>query len=168
MKTHILSALVGVCILCAAVRAQAEDQAGLQAVKNGDYRTAFTELLPLAQQGNADAQTELGFMYYNGEGVLQDYKEAGKWFRLSADQGNSDGQYNLGVLYENGAGVPQDQKEAGKWYRLAAEHGNAWHEVWMSRGGWPGWLAFGGTIFFQLLVRDLFKAAMKLRAPKSS
>jgi hypothetical protein len=35
------------------------------------------------------------------------------------------------------------------------------HEVWMAYGWWHGWSAFGGTIFFQLLVRDLFKAPTK-------
>ena len=50
-----------------------------------------------AEQGYAEAQFNLGFMYDNGEGVPQDYKEAVKWYRLSAEQGNALGQYNLGL-----------------------------------------------------------------------
>ena len=53
-------------------------------------------------------------MYDNGRGVLQDYKEAVKWYRLAAEQGNANAQYNLGVMYDNGEGVPQDYKEASE------------------------------------------------------
>ena len=62
-------------------------------------------------------------MFERGQGVLQDYKEAVKWYRLAADQGNASAQYNLGAMYENGQGVPQDYREAMKWYRLAANQG---------------------------------------------
>ena len=72
-----------------------------------------------------NAQYNLGIMYYNGQGVPQDYAEAVKWYRLAADQGDAYAQYNLGVMYDNGEGVPQDYKEAVKWYRLAAEQGHA-------------------------------------------
>ena len=47
-------------------------------------------------------------MYYNGQGVVQDYAEAEKWFRLAAAQGIANAQYNLGVLYHYGQGVVQD------------------------------------------------------------
>ena len=79
----------------------------------------------LANAGDASAQCYLGWMYMEGEGVPQDYKEAVKWYRLSADQGDADAQYNLGVMYMEGEGVPQDYKEAVKWYRMAADQGDA-------------------------------------------
>jgi len=44
-------------------------------------------------------------MYYNGEGVPQDYAVAMKWYRLAAEQGHAKAQYNLGVMYYNGEGV---------------------------------------------------------------
>ena len=44
-------------------------------------------------------------MYAKGQGVIQDYKEALKWFRLAAAQGDAKAQYNLGVMYDNGEGV---------------------------------------------------------------
>ena len=56
------------------------------------------ELRARAEQGDADAQANLGLMYYNGEGVPQDYAEAVRWFRLAAEQGDADAQYNLGVM----------------------------------------------------------------------
>ena len=67
----------------------------------------------------------LGYLYENGKGVPQDYKEALKWFRLAAEQGVTEAQFGLGLMYAHGRGVPQDVKEALKWYRLAAEKGNA-------------------------------------------
>ena len=79
----------------------------------------------LAEQGDADAQTNLGAMYDNGTGVPQNYSEAVKWYRLAAEQGIATAQYNLGAMYANGEGVPQNDAEAVKWYRLAAEQGYA-------------------------------------------
>jgi hypothetical protein len=81
--------------------------------------------LPLAEQGNAEAQYDLGVMYLRGQGVLQDYKEAVKWFRLSAEQGNANAQYNLGLLYYKGEGFPKDYKEAVRLFRLSAKQGDA-------------------------------------------
>ena len=60
-------------------------------------------------------------MYANGQGVPQDYKEAGKWALLAAEQGDSDAQCNLGLMYYEGQGVPEDHEEAVRWWRLAAE-----------------------------------------------
>jgi TPR repeat protein len=78
-----------------------------------------------AEQGFSKAQFNLGVMYYDGHGVVQDYKEAVKWLTKSAEQGDFDAQSNLGVLYEKGQGVPQDYKEAVKWYRKSSEQGNS-------------------------------------------
>jgi TPR repeat protein len=120
------------------MRALADFGAAQRAFDKGDYATALNELLPLAKQGNPEAQFYLGFMYEYGRGVPQDSKEAIKWFRLAADQGNSNSQFYIGVKYILGRGVPQDYKEAAKWYgygvpqdhkeaikwyRLAAGHG---------------------------------------------
>ncbi len=78
-----------------------------------------------AEPGDAEAQYNLGNVYYLGEGTPQDYAEAAKWYRLAAVQGNAAAQNNLGVMYDEGEGVPQDDREAVKWYRKAAEQGNA-------------------------------------------
>ena len=83
------------------------------------------ELMYGAEQGDANAQVNLGMMYYRGEGVPQDYKTVAKWFRLAAEQGHAGAQFFLGGMYYKGEGVPQDYKTASKWYRLAAEQGDA-------------------------------------------
>ena len=83
------------------------------------------ECLPLAKQGDADAQFDLGVMFYTGDPVPQDYKEAAKWYRKAAEQGVAEAQAFLGNMYSIGRGVPQDYKEAAKWCRKAAEQGDA-------------------------------------------
>ena len=91
--------------------------------EKGDYETALREFKPLAEQGNAAAQYNLGQMYRRGQGVPHDYKTAVKWYRLAAEQGNAYAQTNLGNRYRSGQGVPVDYKTAEKWFRLAAEQG---------------------------------------------
>ena len=98
---------------------------GLAAYKKGDYATALREWQPLAEQGVAKAQYNLGGMHYKGEGVPQDYKKAAQWHRRAAEQGYADAQYNLGVMYYQGQGVPQDDQTAAQWYRRVAEQGHA-------------------------------------------
>ncbi len=93
---------------------------GLAAYQRGDYATALREWRPLAEQGVAEAQSRLGFMYTFGEGVPQDDAEAVKWYRKAAEQGYAKAQYALGLMYANGQGVPQDYAKAHMWYDLAA------------------------------------------------
>jgi uncharacterized protein len=95
------------------------------AYKRGDYATALKLLRPLAEQGNANAQSNLAWMYEQGHGVPQDFKEAMKWYRSAAEQGFRAAQYNLGVMYSEGRGTPSDFREALKWYRRAATQGDA-------------------------------------------
>lgn len=79
----------------------------------------------LANDGDSNAQNNLGVYYLNGYGFKQNYQEAKKWFQLAADQGNSNAQVNLGLLYKNGEGVQQSYQEAKKWFQFAADQGNS-------------------------------------------
>jgi uncharacterized protein len=88
-----------------------------------DLATAFRLFRPLADQGNAEAQMKLGFMYVTGEGTPQDYVEALKWFRLAAEQGQANAQCFLGLMYFEGRGVMQDYVSAHMWLDLAASAG---------------------------------------------
>ena len=78
-----------------------------------------------ADQGDAEAQYNLGVIYNNGEGVPKDDAEAVRWFQLAAEQGYAKAQFELGYKYRWGHGVPLDDAEAGRWLRLAAEQGHA-------------------------------------------
>ena len=91
------------------------------ALARGDHATAAAEFQKLAEQGDKKAQAHLGYMYYVGEGVGQDYVQAVKWYKKAAILGDKDSQYNLAVAYAFGEGAKQDYKEAFHWYRRAAE-----------------------------------------------
>ncbi len=57
---------------------------------------------------------------YNGEGVPQDYAEAVRWYRKAAEQGYARAQVVLGTMYESGRDVPHDHVQAHTWFNLAA------------------------------------------------
>ena len=118
MRLLKLLLIVFVCAAVPAVAGPYED--GVVAYAKGDYPTAFRLLRPIAEQGDARAQNDLGIMYETGFGLTQDYLVAATWYRKAADQGNPGGQYNVGALYERGNGVPHDYVQALKWYSLAA------------------------------------------------
>ena len=103
----------------------ADFQKGMTAYRSGDYATALREWTPLAEQGYALAQFNLGNMYRQGKGVPQNYKTAVKWYELAAEQGHAYAQYNIGVMYQNGNGVKQNYKTAVKYFHFAAISGNS-------------------------------------------
>ena len=63
-------------------------------------------------------------MYYNGQGVRQDYTQAVQWYRKAAEQGDAEAQYNLGLMYYKGEGVRQDLALAQEWFGKACQNGN--------------------------------------------
>src|SRR5258707_11697406 len=73
---------------------------GLVAAEHRDYATAIRLWVPLAEQGNRDAQYNLGIAYQYGHGVTRDHSVAASWFRKAANQGLAAAQLSLGVLYE--------------------------------------------------------------------
>lgn len=79
--------------------------------------------IELALKGDPIVQYNLG-VTYTKEGVLQDYVEAIKWYKLSASQGFIKAQVNLGEMYENGQGEAQDYVNAYMWYCIAAAQGD--------------------------------------------
>jgi TPR repeat protein len=92
---------------------------GVSAFNRQDYVRASQIFIPFAEQGQAAAQTYLGFMFETGRGVPQNYTEAAMWYRRAAEQGDSQAQYSLGLLYDRGQGVPRDIVEASKWLNLS-------------------------------------------------
>ncbi len=98
---------------------------GVAAYSKNNYAVAIVKFRLAAAQGNASAQINIGLMYYEGRGVVQDYTEASKWYQLAAVQGYAQAQYNIGLIYHEGKGVAQDDTAALKWFRLAAAQGYA-------------------------------------------
>ncbi len=97
---------------------------GMEAYDKGDYATALKEWRPLAEQGDAEAQCNLGYMYKGGKGVPQDDAEAARWYRRAAEQGNAIAQFYLGIMYATGGGVQEDYVQAYLWFSLAAAEGH--------------------------------------------
>lgn len=79
----------------------------------------------LAAQGDAKAQLQLGLRYYEGDGVIQNDKEAAKWFALAAKQGLPEAEYHYGLMLLKGRGVVQDYNAAFNWIEKPAKRGYA-------------------------------------------
>ncbi len=109
--------------------AHADFDEGLGAYKQEDFKKAFEEWRPLAEQGDMLAQFYLGLIYGFGQGVDKDLAEAVRWWRLSAEQGNIAAQSNLGFMYKYGNGVPQDIVLAYMWSKIAAMGGASFAEA---------------------------------------
>ena len=93
------------------------------AYERRDFAAAIAVWRPLAEAGNAEAQTLLGAMYWSGEGVARDHKEAAKWYLRAADKGYARAQNDIGFMYGFGEGVPpKDNVQAYKWLSLAVRN----------------------------------------------
>ena len=114
-------------------------QAAMTAYQSGEFEKAFTLLQPLAQQGKAEAQHQLGVMYIKGVYVAQDNQEARAWFEKAAMQGYDTSQASLGMIYAQGIGVGQDYIKAREWFEKAAAQGDAIAENGL------GWLYGNGN-----------------------
>lgn len=88
-------------------------------------RLQLKEMIEKAEQGDVNAQWELGLKFYKGEGVKRNYTLAAHYFKLAAERGYPFAQYNLGKLYDNGQGVTQDYTIAAHYFKLSAKQGNA-------------------------------------------
>jgi TonB family protein len=93
---------------------------GQAAYDRGDFAEALAQWRPLAEQGVARAQNNLGVLYENGKGVPTDLNEALKWYRLAAEQNYGGAENNLGLIYALGRGVPRDSVRSYMWFSLAA------------------------------------------------
>ena len=93
-------------------------------LSSGAYgQSEFDEAKLLAEQGDAEAQLNLGIRYANGEGVPEDDAEAVKLYLLAAKQGLARAQNYLGIMHANGDGVPQSNVRAYIWWSVAAAQG---------------------------------------------
>ena len=92
---------------------------GLKAYNKLDFKTAIKEWLPLAEQGDANSQYNVGKMYL----VLKNYEQAAKWHSKAAEQDNVMSQYVLGTMYLAGLGVSEDMSK-GKYLMKKAYDSN--------------------------------------------
>lgn len=77
-----------------------------------------------AEQGSAEAMSDIGDLYQQGSGVPPDYAAAMQWYRQAAAKGEPSAANQIGWLYQQGLGVQKDYGEAQRWYRSAADAGS--------------------------------------------
>lgn len=97
---------------------------GAVAFEKGDFEAALAEWRPLADQGHAQAQHNVGVMYATGQGVSQSFDEARKWFLRAAEQGLGQAAKSLGTTYSKGHGVEKDLVQAYTWFEIAETLGD--------------------------------------------
>lgn len=93
---------------------------------NEESTTPLTTYTRAAEQGDAEAQYQLGEIYRKGteKGVSRSFKAAAKWYEMAAEQGHAEAQYQLGEFYSKGRGVKKNRETARKWYQAAARQGH--------------------------------------------
>lgn len=117
--------LAGTCLLALAGMA-----GGAGALAAGDpdgssgLPPAVASLVPLAKDGEREAQYQLGLLYDLGEGVPEDAGRAYGWYAAAARQGLPAAAFNVAVMLDSGRGVAMDRKAAAIWYAKAAAHGH--------------------------------------------
>jgi len=97
----------------------------VDAMRSGDFAEAYCIMRPLADDGDADAQYNIGWMYMNGYGLRVNDSLALEWWKKAADQGHSDASFSIGMLYSLGDGeVRKDSDAAIENYLTAAVEGH--------------------------------------------
>ncbi|MBF0125104.1 MAG: sel1 repeat family protein [Magnetococcales bacterium] len=89
----------------------------------GNVADVIADTLRAANQGNVDAQVNLGYLYQRGQGVPQNDIEMMKWYHAAATRGHAAAQIKLGSVYYEGKHTPRDYVQAYLWYQLAALQG---------------------------------------------
>ncbi len=105
--------------------AYADFRDGMQAYRAGDFEVAFQAWLPLAENGDAKSQNNLGILYRKGWGIGKNTEKAFQWYERAAKQGFAKAQYNLALLYKSGQGVTRDLAKSVRWIELSARNGYA-------------------------------------------
>lgn len=103
---------------CASAWQSANREEGMRA---DEVAALLRQLETLAAQGEADAQYEIGWLYFEGRHVERDYVAAHDWFLLAAEQDDVFAQEVLGDMYRDGLGVDPSADAARDWYQRAAD-----------------------------------------------
>jgi len=93
----------------------------LKAEAEGRLTDAVALYQQAANQNLPQAQYQIGFMYYAGDGIQRNDAMAAAWLKKAADQGLAEAQHMMGILCSEGRGVPQSFVLAAQWYTKAAE-----------------------------------------------
>jgi TPR repeat protein len=77
----------------------------------------------LAEQGDANSQSSIAYLFHEGKGVRQDSRIAAKWYYLAANQGEPTAQSFLCEMHLRGDGVARDLSLSLMWCELSIEGG---------------------------------------------
>jgi hypothetical protein len=101
-----------------------ETVSGQSGTDHSAQAKSLADLRKLADQGDADAQWQMGVTYHNGEELPHDDAQAMQWFLRAAEKGHVNAQATLGAYYWAGRGVPQDLSKAYFWSAIALAQGD--------------------------------------------
>lgn len=99
MRNIVISIILGFLVACSN---NLNLQQGIKSFQIQDYRQAFIHLRPAAEKGSPEAQYAVGYMYYYGQGVIEDRQKAWYWITQAANNGNQDAQRAMKILRKNG------------------------------------------------------------------
>ena len=119
--------LIGALLVVRSLYAQGQPgdfERGMQALQAGNYAEAYCLWRPLADQGHAEAQYNVGWLYANGNGLAVDIERALAFWGAAAKQGHADAQFAVALAYTTGDGVDKDLDRALDWYLRAARQGH--------------------------------------------
>lgn len=87
-------------------------------------QTKYEKYIDAANQGDAEAQYQIGMCYREGTGVRKNMKMSAQWFTKSAEQGHAKAQFQIGWAYNFKVyGVKPDREQALYWMTKSAEQG---------------------------------------------
>jgi hypothetical protein len=92
-------------VLLTTLSVWAGEKEAIEALKKGDYQTAYNGFVPLAEDGDSKAMVSIGWLYHEGRGFKQDYDKAMDWYLKAFQKRNGDACNNIGVMYRDGLGV---------------------------------------------------------------
>jgi TPR repeat protein len=101
------------------------DKSWFRNLFNHSQRAALKCTQTKAEQGDAEAQFNLGLRFATGGDKALDYTKAAHWYLKAANQNHPLAQFNLGLMFAGGQGVAQDEDKSVMWMRMAAQQGDA-------------------------------------------
>lgn len=127
-----MSRLLPLVLLALPVTLQADYQDGLNAYGSGDYDRALAEWQAVTESPPgevnpaiyAEAHYAVAKLYWLGQGVPLDHRQAHEWLLKAAELDHAGAQAKLGFLYTDGKVVNQDFNQAYDWYSKSAQQGN--------------------------------------------
>lgn len=113
-------------LACIAAPIMASDVSeAIHAMRAGNFAEAYCVLKPHAENGNPEAQYNVGWMYLNGYGLAMNDSLALQWWQRASEQGYIDASFSIAMLYSLGEGqVKKDMGKAIDYYLIAVEDGH--------------------------------------------